>query len=146
VDHIKQNLSIWEDRKRENIENNHHDLIQQQQNLKHDDLTTTTGTTVVHDSSKRYTSMDENDSSTSSSGSTTVTEENYRSQAVHALQNNKELDSSLPKMPAVAMTSLSPPGNNVYPVDKNHRDFDHYAADWDPRESSGPVYCQCIIQ
>jgi hypothetical protein len=132
VDHIKRNLSIWEDRKRENIENNHHDLIQQQQNLKHDD-------TAVD---KRYVSMDENDSS--SSGSTTATEENYHSQAVHALQN-KELDSSLPKMPAVAMTSLSPV-NNVYPVDKNHGEFDHYAADWDPRESSGPVYCQCIIQ
>lgn len=147
VEHIKRNLSIWEDRKRENIENNHHDLIQleQQHNLKHDDLTITTTTSIMDDSSKRYTSMDEIDSSASSSGSTTATEENYHSQAVHALQNKKELDSSLPKMPAVAMTSLSPT-NNVYPVNKNQGEFDHYATDWDQRESSGPVYCQCVIQ
>lgn len=58
-------------------------------------------------------------------------------------------------MPAVAMTSLaqSVNNNNIYPIStpqykdtdaQLQRDYDH--GDWDPRESSGPVYCHCTIQ
>lgn len=122
MDYIKSNLSIWEDRKRENI-----DSIT--------DTTEQSTTTTVIDN------RHDDDSTTE--------EEDYHTQAVNAL-NKKDLvvdDYTLPKMPAVAMTSLSQ--NNIYPVYKDadaqlQRDYDH--GDWDPRESSGPVYCHCTIQ
>lgn len=104
VDHIKRNLSIWEDRKRKNIEKNHDHAMEEELLL-------------------------ENQSSSSSS--TTATED-FQTQAVNAL-NTKDTSYTIPKMPAVAMTDLSHTGKT--------REFDH---EWE--ESSGPVYCQCIIQ
>ncbi|KAI9355004.1 hypothetical protein BD770DRAFT_324354, partial [Pilaira anomala] len=88
------------------------------------------------------------------STTTTVTDSNQQqlgdqechTQAANAL-GKRDDDSSfkLPKMPAVAMTSLSQNNtNNVYPQKDSNHEFDH--TDWDPQESSGPVYCQCIIQ
>ncbi|GAA5816888.1 hypothetical protein MFLAVUS_010423 [Mucor flavus] len=73
--------------------------------------------------------------------------EEYHAQATYALgKRDDDCSFKLPKMPAVAMTSLSQNNNNnIYPhKDSNQREYDH--TDWDPQESSGPVYCQCIIQ
>ncbi|KAG2200141.1 hypothetical protein INT47_012422, partial [Mucor saturninus] len=115
VDHIKTNLAIWEERKRENP------VI---------DIAQSTTTTVTDDHCKH------------------AEDEDYHSQAVSVLGKNVD-DSSfkLPKMPAVAMTSLTQnTNNNIYPHSKNsnQREYDH--GEWDPQESSGPVYCQCTIQ
>lgn len=142
VDYIKSNLSIWEDRKRENAEH----------------LTTTedteqSTTTTVIDSRQHDDDIDDE-----KDDSTTTVEENYHVQAAHTLSSKKELEDSgykLPKMPAVAMTSLAQTvnNNNIYPIStpqykdtdaQLQRDYDH--GDWDPRESSGPVYCHCTIQ
>ncbi|KAG2232414.1 hypothetical protein INT48_005717 [Thamnidium elegans] len=111
VDHIKMNLSIWEDRKRAN-------------SIAQSTTTTVTDTKLPHDEN-----------------------EEYHTQAVDALgKRDDDCSFKLPKMPAVAMTSLSQNNNNnIYPhKDSNQREYDH--TDWDPQESSGPVYCQCIIQ
>lgn len=115
VDHIKTNLSIWEERKRENP------II---------DIAQSTTTTVTDDHCRQ------------------VDDEDYHSQAVSALgKNMDEGNFKLPKMPAVAMTNLTQnTNNNIYPhsKDSNQREFDQ--GEWDPQESSGPVYCQCTIQ
>lgn len=115
VDHIKTNLSIWEERKREKP------LV---------DIAQSTTTTVTDD---HYGQVDDED---------------YHSQAVSALVKKDDSSFQLPKMPAVAMTSLSQnTNNNIYPHSKdssNQQEYDH--GEWDPQESSGPVYCQCTIQ
>ncbi|EPB88592.1 hypothetical protein HMPREF1544_04585 [Mucor circinelloides 1006PhL] len=117
VDHIKRNLSIWEDRKRENIENNHHTSTHQQQQQQQED-------------------------SNSSSDTTATAEDDYHSQAVAALSKKGDIDSgyTLPEMPAtLAMSSFSSITTKQYQHEQDHH------GDWDPRESSGPVYCSCNI-
>ncbi|KAL7324208.1 3',5'-cyclic-nucleotide phosphodiesterase, variant 2 [Mucor circinelloides] len=117
VDHIKRNLSIWEDRKRENIENNHHTSTHQQQQQQQED-------------------------SNSSSDTTATAEDDYHSQAVAALSKKDDIDSgyTLPEMPAtLAMSSFSSITTKRYQHEQDHH------GDWDPRESSGPVYCSCNI-
>ncbi|GAN05225.1 hypothetical protein MAM1_0085c04694 [Mucor ambiguus] len=118
VEHIKRNLSIWEDRKRENIENNHHTSTQQQQQ------------------------QQQQEDSNSSSDTTATAEDDYHSQAVAALSKKGDIDSgyTLPEMPAtLAMSSFSSINTKRYQHDQDHH------GDWDPRESSGPVYCSCNI-
>ncbi|RCH80784.1 3',5'-cyclic-nucleotide phosphodiesterase, partial [Rhizopus stolonifer] len=135
VKYIEQNLSIWQDRKQEHIESNHHTLVHDR---RHNENTQSTTTTVVGSSYQK-----EDTDSHSDSTATSASEDNsdYHTQAVDAIGSKP--DYNLPKMPAVAMTSLSHP-NNVYPT-KESPDFDH-VSEWEHRESSGPVYCQCTIQ
>lgn len=113
------NLSIWEERKRENL------VL---------DIAQSTTTTVTDDHCRQ------------------TEDEDYHLQAVKSL--GKTLDETnfkLPEMPAVAMTSLSQNTNHnntntIYTRYKttHQQEYDH--GDWDPQESSGPVYCQCTIQ
>ncbi|CEG68209.1 hypothetical protein RMATCC62417_04519 [Rhizopus microsporus] len=63
-------------------------------------------------------------------------EKDYR----RALNNESDSEYKLPAMPAVAMTSLS----HIYPKEISH---DQHQEDWNQSaQSSGPVYCHCIIQ
>ncbi|KAG0748603.1 hypothetical protein G6F57_004231 [Rhizopus arrhizus] len=108
VEHIKKNLSVWEERKKELIDKEH-EIIEE--------------TTIVQ-------------------SATTIVEDDkdYRL----ALNNNGESETEykLPVMPPVAMTSLS----HVYPKETTHQNETTIEDDWHPSSSSGPVYCQCIIQ
>ncbi|KAI8642991.1 hypothetical protein BD408DRAFT_343218, partial [Parasitella parasitica] len=116
VEHIKRNLSIWEDRKRENIEDNHEKTTQQQQQQQRQDF--------------------------SSGSDTTATDEEYHSQAVAALAKKGDLDSgyTLPAMPTtLAMSSLLSMASKRYPDEHDHQ------GEWDLREPTGPVYCSCNI-
>jgi hypothetical protein len=133
VDHIKSNLSIWEDRKRENIEHCHE--------TEQSTTTTVIGKHEIESSSSTSTSASENDDSTTTN---TTQDEDYHTQAVNVLSTK---DYKLPKMPAVAMTSIHQ-GSNIYHSSTFKDDNDPYDhGDWDPaRTSSGPVYCQCTIQ
>ncbi|CEP19765.1 hypothetical protein [Parasitella parasitica] len=114
-DHIKRNLSIWEDRKRENIENNHEKTTQQHEQQRRQD---------------------------SNSGSdTTATDEEYHAQAVAALAKKSDLDSgyTLPAMPTtLAMSSLLSMAPKRYPDEHDHQ------GEWDHHESAGPVYCSYL--
>ncbi|KAI8980443.1 hypothetical protein BDB01DRAFT_851730 [Pilobolus umbonatus] len=69
-------------------------------------------------------------------------EDDYFKQAAKSL--NSESDLKLPRMPDIAMTSLS---SRTYPTQKNTQqddlDEDNH---WTAYQSSGPVYCQCLIQ
>lgn len=157
MDHIKSNLSIWEDRKRENIQH-----IPSTAEERQSTTTTVIGKIESSTSSSSTTSSSsssENDDSTTTNTTQGEEEEDedyllHHSQAVNLLNKDSTEGYKLPKMPAaVAMTSLSTSDmyNNSSTIstttkdDTYLREYDH---GWDPtREtSSGPVYCQCIIQ
>ncbi|KAI8373605.1 hypothetical protein EDC96DRAFT_498924 [Choanephora cucurbitarum] len=127
VDYIKQNLSIWEDRKR--------DHMPPYRDRRHNENTQSTTTTVV---GSHYPKDD-----SSSSTEEEEDDDDYHTQVADAIGGKP--DYNLPKMPAVAMTSLSHNSSPMYPM-KENQELDHIS-DWHPREdSTGPVYCQCIIQ
>lgn len=160
MDHIKSNLSIWEDRKRENIQHIPSTAEERQS-------TTTTVIGKIESSTSSSSTTSSSSSSENDDSTTTNTtqgeeeeedgDEDYRlhhTQAVNLLNKDSTEGYKLPKMPAaVAMTSLSTSDmyNNSSTIstttkdDTYLREYDH---GWDPaREtSSGPVYCQCIIQ
>ncbi|KAI8880794.1 HD-domain/PDEase-like protein [Backusella circina FSU 941] len=108
VDHIKENLAIWEKRKKDKTDHLQHIA---------DD---TQSTIVVDDKSNDPEPTD------------------YNTQAADVLSNKNELH-HYTKMPTVAMTQLV--------LNDNRKVDQQYTSDdWDPHETSGPVYCQCTIQ
>ncbi|KAI9486281.1 MAG: hypothetical protein EXX96DRAFT_548412 [Benjaminiella poitrasii] len=139
VDHIKRNLSIWEDRKHKNETNQPE---------------RPSATTTIVDSS--HGDSDSNSTDNNSYHDSQQDIKDYHSEAANVLSKNSDKDSvtatapslGLPKMPAVAMSTIVPSDNYEYDdcFDVEVRSNNRNSWSVQPHESSIPVYCQCVLQ